>query len=299
MRRKIAFAASGANIPMDTEGEGACWTRQFRVPSSAQIERTPAPCGLQQPETARMDVMNLSKSSINRRGQAPLGMASAAALALAVAASTASADAPRWEQVPTGTTYTCGDTAYVNAVLVKFYPLLECPTGQTFCNNAQVVMGGLPCNYGHRLNLNNIQAQFDFAASSGVENGLLMRFGQYGGFMNISINRSPTYCFTQMGDLDGVTIAGVTMSVTNGFGNGCGTIEFTGAVSQVRIGGQEFWVDGICEPQPRDINGDGLVNAADLALLLNAWGTNVEYADFNCDEKVDGVDLAELLNSWS
>jgi hypothetical protein len=32
---------------------------------------------------------------------------------------------------------------------------------------------------------------------------------------------------------------------------------------------------------------------------MNAWGTNVEFADFNCDEKVDGVDLAELLNSWS
>jgi len=249
--------------------------------------------------------MNLSNTSSTRRGQARLGTASAsasvsaAALALALAGATASADAPRWEQVPTGTTYTCGDTAVVNAVLVKFYPLLECSTGQTFCNNAQVVMGGLPCNYGHRLSLNNIQAQFDFAASSGVENGLLMRFGQYGGFMNISINGSPTYCFTQMGDLDGVTIAGVTMSVTNGFGNGCGTIEFTGFVQQVRLGGQEFWIDGICEPQSRDINGDGLVNAADLALLLNAWGTNVEFADFNCDEKVDGVDLAELLNSWS
>lgn len=234
------------------------------------------------------------------RGRA-LGPALGFALGFAVGcvAAAAHADAPRWEQVPVGTSYTCGDSAVVNAVLVKFKPLLECATGQTFCNTAQVVAGGLPCNIGNRLNLNNIQAEFNFAASSGIENGLLMRFGQFGGFMNISINRSPVFCFTQMADLDGQTIAGVTMQVTNGIGNGCGGIEFTGFIERLSIGGQEFWIDGVCQPQSRDIDGDGFVNAQDLAILLNAWGSTVEYADFNCDEKVDGVDLAELLNSWS
>ncbi len=48
-----------------------------------------------------------------------------------------------------------------------------------------------------------------------------------------------------------------------------------------------------------DINGDGNVNAQDLAALLAAWGTDDASADLDGNGTVGGVDLATLLASWS
>ncbi len=50
---------------------------------------------------------------------------------------------------------------------------------------------------------------------------------------------------------------------------------------------------------PADLDGDGAVNAADLAVLLGAWGTPGGAADLNGDGSVDAGDLAILLGSWS
>jgi len=50
-----------------------------------------------------------------------------------------------------------------------------------------------------------------------------------------------------------------------------------------------------------DINGDGGVDGADLAMLLGAWGACVDEccaADLNNDLVVDGADLALLLGAW-
>jgi len=47
------------------------------------------------------------------------------------------------------------------------------------------------------------------------------------------------------------------------------------------------------------INGDGVVNGADLAILLGAWGPNPgSPSDLNGDGVVDGVDLSILLSAW-
>ncbi len=53
-------------------------------------------------------------------------------------------------------------------------------------------------------------------------------------------------------------------------------------------------------PQPGDLNGDGLVNAADLALLLAAWGPACPGCpeDLNNDGWVNAGDLAILLANW-
>ena len=48
-----------------------------------------------------------------------------------------------------------------------------------------------------------------------------------------------------------------------------------------------------------DLNGDGNVNAADLAMLLGSWGPCAGCpADFNGDDQVDAFDLAQLLGHW-
>ena len=49
-----------------------------------------------------------------------------------------------------------------------------------------------------------------------------------------------------------------------------------------------------------DLNGDGTVDGADLALVLVAWGVcDGCPADFNGDGLVDGGDLAMILVSWT
>jgi hypothetical protein len=42
-----------------------------------------------------------------------------------------------------------------------------------------------------------------------------------------------------------------------------------------------------------------VVNAQDLAVMLAAWGTASTEADVNGDGVVDGKDLAILLGSWN
>jgi hypothetical protein len=48
-----------------------------------------------------------------------------------------------------------------------------------------------------------------------------------------------------------------------------------------------------------DLNGDCVVDGADLGLLLSAWGSSDEAADLNGDRTVDGADLGLLLGSWT
>ncbi len=49
---------------------------------------------------------------------------------------------------------------------------------------------------------------------------------------------------------------------------------------------------------PGDLNGDGLVNAADLAIVLGKWGTSDPLGDANGDGLVDGADMAVVIGNW-
>ena len=49
---------------------------------------------------------------------------------------------------------------------------------------------------------------------------------------------------------------------------------------------------------PTDINGDGIVNGADLTFLFGFWGSNDAVADVNSDGIVDGADLTVMLDAW-
>ena len=70
-----------------------------------------------------------------------------------------------------------------------------------------------------------------------------------------------------------------------------------GSSSLLRV----FAVD--CEPTipcPGDLNNDGVVNGADISVVLGFWGLNGKpvAADINGDGIVDGADLAILLSGW-
>jgi hypothetical protein len=49
---------------------------------------------------------------------------------------------------------------------------------------------------------------------------------------------------------------------------------------------------------PADFNGDGVVNGADLTLLLNAWATLSDTIDLDGNGVIDGADLTILLSEW-
>ena len=48
-----------------------------------------------------------------------------------------------------------------------------------------------------------------------------------------------------------------------------------------------------------DLNGDGVVDAMDIALLLSAWGTTGHGADLDGDGTVGAGDLAIVLSAWN
>ena len=57
----------------------------------------------------------------------------------------------------------------------------------------------------------------------------------------------------------------------------------------------EFTVEARCNA---DFTGDGLVDGADLGVLLGLWGDDAFPADLNGNGVVDGADLGLLLGEW-
>jgi len=62
--------------------------------------------------------------------------------------------------------------------------------------------------------------------------------------------------------------------------------------------GQTIWMQDGAPAVLADLNGDGVVNGADLAILLIQWGTNGA-ADLDNNGVVNGSDLAILLINWT
>jgi hypothetical protein len=70
-------------------------------------------------------------------------------------------------------------------------------------------------------------------------------------------------------------------------------------LTEINFSAQNMMFTGLTGAAPSpDLNGDGVVDGADLATLLAQWGTNGS-ADLNGDGIVNGADLAALLANWS
>ena len=90
--------------------------------------------------------------------------------------------------------------------------------------------------------------------------------------------------------------AGATL-VTNGYKVYTRAATIAGAVSDPA----DVVVVPEAPPCPGDIYEDGVVNSADLGILLSAWGAcggGECPADINADGQVDSADLGELLSGW-
>ena len=66
-------------------------------------------------------------------------------------------------------------------------------------------------------------------------------------------------------------------------------------IGSIQLSGPESHPGSRCAA---DLDGDGLVDGADLTMLLASWGGESPDGDIDGDGSVDGADLTELLASW-
>ena len=98
-------------------------------------------------------------------------------------------------------------------------------------------------------------------------------------------------------DPEGNPCSGFTSSLEVELTAGLSYIVGVGGYGTADAGTGLLTVTGPEEPEcPADLNGDGIVNGADLTILLGDWGGSA--ADLNGDGTVDGADLTVLLGSW-
>jgi hypothetical protein len=95
--------------------------------------------------------------------------------------------------------------------------------------------------------VNNINQRFDTAALGAVILEVSFEFVSLGGVENLRVNGSPL----MIGDLEsfsGISLGGALVTVTWAAAGGGihGEVTLTGNVSEVVVGGQEFWTDNLC-----------------------------------------------------
>ncbi|MDI9402457.1 MAG: hypothetical protein QM516_01170 [Limnohabitans sp.] len=181
--------------------------------------------------------------------------------------------------------------------------MLSWDTGTHASVGAQATMGGALANGSTRRNqLVNIanagSAQLIAkAVVNGVERGYLYQSG--------SFQTDVAGTTTTLAALDALASGGAIVTyplVPNG--TGLRALDRDG--DGVRDGDERAGCSNPADPTSlpgspcrADIaNNDDIIDAADLATLLSAWGTSDPNADLDCDGVVGGSDLATLLGSW-
>jgi len=151
-----------------------------------------------------------------------------------------------FEDPAPGSTYIVGDTFADSGADVTGRPF-EWSGGTWTSAGNMLVDASSWCDSGgsgQNLTTNNINAEIAFPAA--ITNGLTIRFGEYGGNINLMINavheNKPN-----MADLP-ASIGGVAVTCSGAgcTGQGQGVLTLQGAINQIYVGGQEFCIDDVC-----------------------------------------------------
>ena len=158
-----------------------------------------------------------------------------------------------FEDPPLGTVYGVGDVFSDSGALIFVERFQWGNTVWTDTGYAEIGTGGLVGGSGQELIVNNVNVSFDFPV---LPDEVIFQFGEYGGNLNIDIN-GDFRNFADFTDIDGLTIGGVGVTVTGGFGNDRGTVRLEGLVHRLAVGGQELVIDNVCvfEAPPPDVTG--------------------------------------------
>lgn len=148
----------------------------------------------------------------------------------------------RFESLPLGAVYHVGDSFFDVCAHVNVQPFVWSSGTPTSSGYAQVGNAGLAGGAGLEMQVNNVNLEFDFGQPLV---GLSLKFGEYGGNLNIEIN-GDFRNFDNFADINGLVIGGVKVFVANGLGNDKGHLGLTGVIHQFSVGGQELWIDDVC-----------------------------------------------------
>ncbi len=202
--------------------------------------------------------------------------------------------------------YTVGDSVstvgFGGPVEITFEPQTFVGGG-TFSGGSSVAAPiGLSCGAGLELQTYAIAARHNFWASVGTLVNVSVKVADHGGDINFSVNGLPTIAAPTYADIDGLNYGGCTLHVVSGGGvNECTEIFIQGYVKELLLGGGQHMIDCIEAEDiiaflPGDLNGDNVVNGADMGILLAAWGPS--QGDVDGDGDTDGGDLGALLANW-
>lgn len=156
-----------------------------------------------------------------------------------------------FESLPLGKVYHVGDTFTDSGATITVLLFQWGNASWTSGGYARVVDQNLAGHSGMEVNTNNVNLGFKFSSTL---KGLSINFGEYGGNLNIQIN-DEFKNFQDFDDINGTTIGGVSVSVTDGDGNNKGRLILSGEMDTFNfqeekftflIGGQELWIDHVC-----------------------------------------------------
>jgi hypothetical protein len=147
-----------------------------------------------------------------------------------------------FESLTLGATYHVGDSFVDSGAVITAHPFVWSNGTPTSDGYAQVGNAGLAGGAGLEMQVNNINLEFDFGQPLV---GLSLKFGEYGGNLNIEIN-GDFRNFQNFADIHGLVIGGVQVVVANGLGNDKGHLGLTGVIHDFSVGGQELWLDDVC-----------------------------------------------------
>ncbi len=196
---------------------------------------------------------------------------------------------------------TVNATVYVDSVTLPSAPALATKTyrGNVALNSGRGVLGG-------GTNPNNLEVAFDDTNTAGItSNGVVNAATATKGFEL----RIPLVDLGLSANFAGALSLAACIERTNGVlsnqwlpGLAPRSADLGVAPNLASISGQQYLTVNV--GVVGDINGDGVVTAADLAVLLSNWGAVTSRAsslasDINDDGFVDASDLALLLSNWS
>ncbi|MCB1125201.1 MAG: hypothetical protein KDM81_01810, partial [Verrucomicrobiae bacterium] len=154
-----------------------------------------------------------------------------------------------FEGLPAGATYIVGDS-FTDAGMTMVVERFQWSNGTwTDTGHAFVDKNQQAGHAGQDLNLNNVNLRLRSEACIG---GLTLRFGEYGGNVNLDVNDDFRNVPNFMA-LNGLVVGGVTVQVTD-LGGGKGRLQLIGEIKSVAFGGQELWVDHICHGECQPAN---------------------------------------------
>jgi hypothetical protein len=144
-----------------------------------------------------------------------------------------------------------GDLAFISnnvRVTVETFRLIS--AGSTF-QYAEIDNPPRPFASGQSLRVNNIGVQLDFRGIGFTPRRVTAQFLDLGGYENLAVNGNPVPVYAgelaaAPSPIAGVNVAVTTVPLLPPINGKTGTLELTGQVTTLRIGGQELWIDSVC-----------------------------------------------------